>query len=98
MTGTLSRSIFSTFTNGKNLGGIRLIRGFEEIVKLISKVDKSKDKRNEEYSSSLDRDQTPETRKQALERKRQLQETEDYDNEDSDKIREIDHLILVIHG
>jgi hypothetical protein len=27
-----------------------------------------------------------------------LQETEDYDNEESDEIREIDHLILVIHG
>ncbi|CAG8467585.1 uncharacterized protein OCT59_014035 [Rhizophagus irregularis] len=98
MAGKLSKSIFSTFTNGKNLGGLRLIRGYEELVNLISNVDTSKDKRREEYSSSLDRDQTPEARKRALERKRQLQETEDYDNEESDGIREIDHLILVIHG
>jgi hypothetical protein len=98
MTGKLSRSIFSTFTNGENLGGIRLIRGYEEVEKFLSKADKSKDKRREEYSSSLERDQTPEARKRTLERMQQLQETEDYDNEESDEIREIDHLILVIHG
>ncbi|RIA99480.1 DDHD domain-containing protein [Glomus cerebriforme] len=98
ITGKLSKSIFSAFTNGENLGGVRLIRGYEEVEKFISKkssTDKSKDRHRD---ASLDRDQTPEARKRALERKLQLQEIEDYDNEESDEIREIDHLILVIHG
>jgi len=80
------------------LGGVRLTRGYEEVEKFISNIDKNKEKLREDYSSSLERDQTPEARKKALERKRQLEETEDYDNEESGEIREIDHLILVIHG
>ncbi len=80
------------------MGGVRLTRGYEEVEKFISNIDKNKEKLREDYSSSLERDQTPEARKKALERKRQLEETEDYDNEESGEIREIDHLILVIHG
>lgn len=96
VTGNLSKSIFSTFTKGENLGGLRLIRGYDEVENFISKkpsVDKSKYKSQDDYSS--DRDQTPEERIRELESK---QATEDYDNEGSSEIREIDHLILVIHG
>jgi hypothetical protein len=76
------------------LGGLRLIRGYDEVEKFISKkpsVDKSKYK--DDYSS--DGDQTPEAKVRELEKK---QEIEDYDNEESYEIREIDHLILVVHG
>ena len=94
ITGQISKKIFSGFTSGENLGGLKLFRGYEAVEeKFISKKPRSV-----VIDDYTDGEQTPEARRRALERKRQLQETEDYDNEVSGEIREIDHLILVIHG
>ncbi|CAG8442980.1 17971_t:CDS:10 [Funneliformis caledonium] len=92
LTGQLSKSIFSTFSGGVNLGGLRLFRGYNEVEKFTSKKP-NLDKINDCYDED-----TPEARKRTLEKKRQLQETEDFCVDASDEIREIDHLILVIHG
>ncbi|CAJ0630896.1 6244_t:CDS:2 [Entrophospora sp. SA101] len=37
LAGKFTKSIYSKFTNGENLGGIRLIRGFSEVVKFKNK-------------------------------------------------------------
>ncbi|CAI2162863.1 3987_t:CDS:10 [Funneliformis geosporum] len=91
LTGHISKSIFSRFTGGGNLGGVRLFRGYEEVETFTSK------KPNVDKINDYD-DDTPEARRRALEKKRQLQETEDFCVEASEEIREIDHLIFVIHG
>ncbi|CAG8433163.1 9564_t:CDS:2 [Diversispora eburnea] len=88
MTGRLTKTLFSTFTNNLNLGGIRLIRGYNEMKKFTSQTQKTKeetDKKSKEESENVTDDNINE-------------ESQDFDIEENEEERVIDHLVLVIHG
>ena len=95
--GKLTKAIFAKLTMGVNLGGIKLIRGYAEVAKTMSgKTDDVEKKKEETETQSNNLNQSFSERK-----KEYVQETiesHDYENEQSEEERVIDHLVLVIHG
>ncbi|RHZ72580.1 hypothetical protein Glove_242g139 [Diversispora epigaea] len=95
MTGRLTKTLFSTFTNNLNLGGIRLIRGYNEMKKFTSQTQKTKedaDKKSKEELENVTRNinNNDDTINE---------ESQDFDIEENEgEERVIDHLVLVIHG
>ncbi|CAI2174844.1 19018_t:CDS:10 [Funneliformis geosporum] len=93
MTGKLTKTFFAKLTNGVHLGGTRLIRGYNEVRKLLSK--KPPDDDEKKFKAELDN--LSSTSSVPREVKQEIVESEDYNNDEDDE-RVIDHLILVIHG
>ncbi|KAJ3297922.1 hypothetical protein HK104_011382 [Borealophlyctis nickersoniae] len=96
-----------------NLGGTRLVRGWDEIVKLKKKAtakpvakpaDKEKEAEKEPAPSLPEGSSLAESLpsgKMTVEEAQKMQEkieAEDYDEDQEDADREIEHLVLVIHG
>ncbi|CAG8640078.1 8315_t:CDS:10 [Acaulospora morrowiae] len=100
VTGRLTKSLFSTFTNNGNLGGIRLIRGYDEVKKYISQDPKDNEgKKKKEGIDNEVRNVSSNDKQKEREIKQEIVENQDYENEESEgEERVIDHLILVIHG
>ncbi|CAG8634174.1 9979_t:CDS:2, partial [Paraglomus occultum] len=95
--GKLTKAIFAKLTMGVNLGGIKLIRGYAEVTKTLSgKAEEAEKKKEETELQPTNLNQSFSERK-----KEYVQETiesHDYENEQSEEERVIDHLVLVIHG
>lgn len=89
-----------TLTNNQNLGGTRLIRGYPEVKQGESVGIGSKARQQSISDSSEDKEPaSPEmTDNELKESESRKQEMEDYENEKSEGKREIDHLIICIHG
>lgn len=99
-TSRITKSIFMTLTNNQNLGGTRLIRGYPEVqqgetVGATIKFRQQSMSENNEVKQPANPDiSDPEIK----DSERRRQEIEDYENERSESTREIDHLIICIHG
>ncbi|KAG2176695.1 hypothetical protein INT44_007359 [Umbelopsis vinacea] len=89
-----------TLTNNQNLGGTRLIRGYPEVKQGESVGIGSKSRQQSVSEGSEDKEPaSPEmTDSEIKDSERRKQEMEDYENEKSEGTREIDHLIICIHG
>ncbi|CAG8805828.1 10268_t:CDS:2, partial [Racocetra persica] len=99
MTGRLTKTFFSTITNNENLGGVRLIRGYQEVKRFaFQKSNEDTAKKKKEEAETVTRS-IPPLDAQQRDIKLETMETQDYENEESEgEERVIDHLILVIHG
>ncbi|CAJ0831582.1 10929_t:CDS:10 [Entrophospora sp. SA101] len=88
MAGKLTKTFYSKLTNNLHLGGIRLLRGFNEVENFFQK------KNSEDISASTTTDN-----KKDRDINQDVGESYDYEKEEcEDEVRVIDHLILVIHG
>jgi hypothetical protein len=91
-----------TLTNNQNLGGTRLIRGYPEVKQGESVGIGSKSRQQSISEGSEDKESvspSPDmTDSEIKDSERRKQEMEDYENEKSEGTREIDHLIICIHG
>nr|CAG8587820.1 2246_t:CDS:10 [Entrophospora candida] len=94
LAGKFTKSIYSKFTNGENLGGIRLIRGFSEVVKFKNK--KSIKELENKIKESNSQNKKVNSIKLNDERFKEFIDYEEIETPE-DK-RNINHLILVIHG
>ncbi|KAF9188500.1 hypothetical protein BGZ51_000537 [Haplosporangium sp. Z 767] len=114
LTSKVAKSIFTKVTGNANLGGTRLIRGYGEVEKFVSK------KASEEAAQKKDGTDTKKKETSEMQKKREaaqslkqktkrlteeekdtIQEShqiDDYSNEEENEERTIDHLVLVIHG
>ncbi|CAG8462337.1 9347_t:CDS:10 [Ambispora gerdemannii] len=97
MTGKLAKTFYAKVTMGVNLGGTRLLRGYQEVEIFESKsLGEPERKKREDPEKERENDLTKDKQ---LEVDPETVQTEDYDNEESEEDeRTIDHLILVIHG
>ncbi|CAG8579722.1 7708_t:CDS:2 [Funneliformis mosseae] len=93
MTGKLTKTFFAKLTNGVHLGGTRLIRGYNETKRLLSK--KSSEDEEKKFKGELDNLSSAGSVPREV--KLEIVESEDYNNDEEEE-RVIDHLILVIHG
>ncbi|CAG8683263.1 5718_t:CDS:10 [Dentiscutata erythropus] len=100
MTGRLTKTFFSTITNNENLGGTRLIRGYNEVIKYtFQKPNADTEKKKKDEASETVARNISTLNEQQSDIKQEAVETQDYENEESEcEERVIDHLILVIHG
>lgn len=89
-----------TLTNNQNLGGTRLIRGYPEVQQGESVGATSKSRQQSISEQNGDKEATGPAMSdgEIKESERRKQEVEDYENEKSESTREIDHLIICIHG
>ncbi|KAF9989060.1 hypothetical protein BGZ75_007742 [Mortierella antarctica] len=111
LTSKVAKTIFTKVTWNGNLGGTRLIRGYDEVEKFVSKkaseeaAQKKKDgtketsevQKKKEVAQSLKQ----KTKRLTEEERDTIQESHeigDYSNEEENEERTIDHLVLVIHG
>ena len=106
--GKLTASVYQTLTAGVHLGGAKLIRGYVEPTKKSAKAqeEKGKDKGEDMEMSELkpstliaaakgDKESMNRVADQAEEKEME----QDYDtSEKEDPTRQIDHLILCVHG
>lgn len=90
MTGKLARAV--------NMAGVRLIRGWDEVIKFQSGLDKAaaaaKEKRLSSVSRTEDRDGGLDMDTPAVSNLPQV----DLDEPEEEQARQIDHLVFVIHG
>ncbi|KAF9979277.1 hypothetical protein BGZ73_002546 [Actinomortierella ambigua] len=106
LTSKVAKSFFTKVTMNANLGGVRLIRGWDEVEKFMSKKAEEADMRRKDTGESQKRREMAQslknkTKKLTEEEKDSIQESheiDDYANETESGDRPIDHLILVIHG
>ncbi|KAG0262324.1 hypothetical protein BG011_000077 [Mortierella polycephala] len=114
LTSKVAKSIFTKVTGNANLGGARLIRGYGEVEKFVSKK-ASEEAAQKKDGTDTKKKETPEMQKkcetaQSLKHKskrlteeekdtiQESHELDDYSNEEENEERTIDHLILVVHG
>ncbi|RIA89678.1 DDHD domain-containing protein [Glomus cerebriforme] len=98
MTGKLTKTVFAKLTNGVHLGGTKLIRGYNEVKKITSKKSSEDEtKYKNEFDNLVSNTKSPTSGINQREIK-EVVESEDYDDEECEEERVIDHLILVIHG
>ncbi|KAG0236411.1 hypothetical protein BGW42_003569 [Actinomortierella wolfii] len=107
LTSKVAKSIFTKVTMNSNLGGVRLIRGWDEVEKFQSKkAEEGTDGKRKEMSELQKKRETAQslknkTKKLTEEEKDSIQESheiDDYANEKESSDRQINHLVLVIHG
>ncbi|CAG8469696.1 1840_t:CDS:10 [Acaulospora colombiana] len=101
VTGRFTKTLFSTLTNNVNLGGIRLVRGYNEVKKYTSQNQKDGGEKKKKEELDIEIRSVAASDDQVKERdiKQEFIESQDYENEESEEEeRAIDHLILVIHG
>ncbi|KAI8368473.1 DDHD domain-containing protein [Blakeslea trispora] len=110
--GKIARSFFTTITNNQNLGGIKLLRGHQEVKNESKKnkeennVDQKSLKEDTTSDNKVQSDHTDQTRDISTDRQKLTEQNEytkrlaeDYENEKSEEeMREIDQVVLVIHG
>jgi len=104
--GKLTASVYQTLTAGVHLGGAKLIRGYVELSKKQAKTPEEKGKDKDTEMSNLkpstvvaavkgDKD----TMDQVADHAEEKEMEQDYDTtEKEDPTRQIDHLILCVHG
>ncbi|CAG8546438.1 7867_t:CDS:10 [Diversispora eburnea] len=98
LTGKLSKTFFSSFTNGEHLGGVKLLRGYWEVEKYLLKNSAAvKDNTKIDMEKLKDNSNLDDDNKRLHNLNHQKREIEDYE-EIEEPEREIDHLILCIHG
>ncbi|KAJ3109655.1 hypothetical protein HDU97_003132 [Phlyctochytrium planicorne] len=99
LTSKWTRALYSGLTRGENQGGTRVVRGWVEVEKL-KKGNTAKAKRK----SVPDKNAVPGSNEGSApvamtpEQLQEKNEAEDYNNEGEENERQINHLVLVIHG
>ncbi|CAO3601170.1 unnamed protein product [Absidia cylindrospora] len=98
----IAKSIITRLTNKQNMGGTRLIRGYEQVEKQrqstktkptttkASTDEKAMDESDMTTSSNNSRSPTP--------TQPPVQDVDDVDQDEDDEIRKIDHLVFAVHG
>lgn len=113
ITSKLTRTLMTKLTNGENLGGTKLLRGYPEVLRTTSKAKKAVDQKKKVASKPdldikekpvdvsaterMTKDVEPETLRKLQER----EQVEDYVDDDDplgSPDRKLDHLVFVIHG
>ncbi|KAF9109178.1 hypothetical protein BGX27_007887 [Mortierella sp. AM989] len=113
-TSKIAKTIFTKVALNANLGGARLIRGYDEVEKFMSKKANEEAQKKKETTDTKKKEPSElqkkheaiqslkqKTKRLTEEEKNTIQEShelEDYSNEEEAEERTIDHLILVIHG
>ncbi|RIB19658.1 DDHD domain-containing protein [Gigaspora rosea] len=93
LTGKFTKTIFSKFTKGEHLGGIRLLRGYPEVEKYVSNK-KIVEPENKKEKSNVKNGKESTDGKGSNDQEQDI----DYVKSEEDDERVIDHLIFCIHG
>ncbi|KAJ3207117.1 hypothetical protein HDU67_007672 [Dinochytrium kinnereticum] len=93
-----ARAFMSGLTRGENQGGTRVARGWAEVEKLKKGTAAKQKRRSVPDKGSIPGADTLTPEKLTPEQIQERNEAEDYNNEGEENERQINHLVLVIHG